>query len=145
MGWKSDWLYLLIISKVESLWKDTRSQLVKGYVPPESFLIREFENADWVNIFPRPPIKREWHYMGESFDRISTGEVAPTFHGAYTDDTKRFFKVGHIGFNVSQDRKYVMFVFQIGPRYGRLQYFRVKYQGKHGLLQRTGGFPEWIS
>ena len=110
---------------------------------PEAFLVREFESADWVRCHPKPPVRREWFYTSTGISLVTTDDSI--LNGEFTDATKFFFKVGYIGFNITENRKYVMFVYLIGPRYGRGQVFHVKYQGKRGLLQSATGFQEWIS
>src|SRR5579859_3630923 len=108
------------------------------------FLIVEFENADWVNLWLRPPIRRKWEYSGEDFRRIATLDNESTRHDQSIDDlvtdkTKFYFKLGYVAFHIAPDRKHVFYQYHLGPLYARWQVLQVRYQGKRGLLERARG------
>ena len=140
MGWRSDWLYLLIFQEVEKAWKRATEEGAGRFGPPPTdFLLREMPEADWEHIRCRGDARQQWTYQG------GDPEPAPC-DGEDADLGKRrgmFYERGLVEFFINADRKRVLFTYTLGPRYGRGWIFEVVGQGAKGMLRYAG--PAWFS
>jgi hypothetical protein len=147
MGWKTDWLYRLLFSEVARLWnrasKEAASSPEGEESSPEAFLIREFTQGDTRNSRCLPPVRRQWIYRGESFEEITNADA----YKHTNDETIRgmFFTTSSIAFHITPDRKQVIFLYALGPRYGKGRVYLVHHQGSQGSLIPDQNAIGWIA
>ena len=148
MGWKTDWLYRLVFSEVARLWnrasKEAASSPEGGVSPPDAFFIREFTQGDTKNSRCLPPVRRQWIYRGgESFEQIANIEADKL----KADETIRsmFYAIGSIAFHITPDRKQVILVHILGPRYGKACVYLVQGQGSQGRLSPEENAIIWVA
>ena len=56
-----------------------------------------------------------------------------------------FFTHGVVRFHITADRKRIVFVYVLGPLYGRGRVFRVEGQGRTGCLEPDPDAKAWSS
>lgn len=139
VGWRTDWLYRLIFSEVESLWNRIRADREDGLVTPEYLRIEEMNTARWEAAMCRGSVLKVWKYSDEGLSD-ATAMDEPLKRGA---PHGRYWQVGLVRFHIAKDRKRVAFEHHLGPRYGRGRVFLVSGEGEAGSLVKTG--TEWVS
>jgi len=148
MGWKSDWLYGLIFSEVEALWKralqewkTSRDNYKQPGDPPACFVVQQCANGDWQFPDYGDPVIRQWQYEGTDFRLLTSNDLRLP---EVAHNNRMFWRVGQVRFHIAASRKHVIFSYVIGPRYCRGSIFQVVGQGKRGKLKPAAG-PGWIS
>jgi hypothetical protein len=139
--WKTDWLYKLVFQHFENAWLDVKDDRFLGAIPPEEFLITQFDEMDDDGGIRRGKPIRFWQYIGDDFievqERDNYRESNPVRYPRYKYATGRFA--------ISPDRKTVYIDYVFGPLYGRGYTFLVQGEGdKAKLVPKPGGF-HWLS
>ncbi len=107
----------------------------------ERLIIRQCANADWAHPFCRPPVIREWLYDGELL-LVSQGESVTV--NEPQNDPGLFYRVGEVYFHIADNRRRLVLVYILGPRYAKGLILEVRGQGKAGKLVPADS-PGWIS
>jgi hypothetical protein len=146
MGWRTDWLYLLVFREVESTWeraqRDACSSPRLFALAPEAVVVQECAAMNFEAAYPQPPVSRQWRYAGTGFEEEPPGKLPePT----RTRDDDGFYRTGLVRFHITSDRKQVGFIVILGPLYGRGCVLKVQGQGKRARLVRDSRFNSWIS
>jgi hypothetical protein len=162
MGWKTDWLYKCIFEHPKRLWTTAQKYQEKWeeesmprwmspdhIKPPDYLLIIQYppfvvepdaQTAGLSASFVGPPI-RYWIYDKDGLRPSESLEGNPDLKITYG----MHYKVGLFCFSISADRKLVLLRHMMGPLYGEHFVYKVRGQGKRGLLEGAPGFSGWIS
>lgn len=146
MGWRTDWLHGLIFTQVRQLWARVRSDAEAHPAllgpAPELFVVRQMADGDPRRSKCLPPVRREWLYRGERFEA-----AARTRSEASRPATLRtlLYDLGRVDFHITPDRRQVIFVYVLGPRYGRGLVYRAVGQGRGGRLVEADGCAGWTA
>jgi len=148
MGWKTDWLYGLIFAEIRRIWDRARRDAARSPdlmgSAPDSFVIRQFAAGDVACSHCLPPLQRQWIYRGDDVfvpftaDADTETDVEPVRRGA-------FYATGTVAFHIAADRKAIIFVYGLGPRYGQAWAYRVVGQGQRAHLAEAEGCTGWIA
>lgn len=144
MGWKSDWLYALVLAKFERAWQQAQKQGQGRFGPASAdMLISQSAESDWGKVAVRccGRVIRRWRYTGCSFEPVPTRTTMP-------DDNPicgMFYEHATGTFHISPDRKTVVLEYTFGPRYGRGFVYVVESQGHTGRLREKPDAPMWIA
>jgi hypothetical protein len=147
MGWQNDWLYQRVFDLVEDVWqkaeRETR-RLPAPHVMPDYLLVTEYSQADNERARLVRPELRVWKYDGSHLVPLCGEEshyclnLQPVIRGMY-------YSTGMTGFHIAKDRRTVVWNMCLGPLYGRGLVYRVRGQGKRGMLEPHEGAIGWIS
>ncbi|MES2462149.1 MAG: hypothetical protein V4671_16310 [Armatimonadota bacterium] len=153
MGWKTDWLYILVFGLVHDLWAETnhfaeqmteQNRLQAPQANLDALRVYQCEEADLTKGFCQKPILHEWVYDGSVFTEGVPEEArrqkqqhnSHPFAVLPTSQEIRgtLFTEGMVWFYITVDRKHVLFTYQVGPRFGRRMKYRVEGQEQSGRL-----------
>jgi hypothetical protein len=171
MGWKTDWLYVLVFDLVRDLWNSMsrfaeqmteRNGSQPSQPPLDALLVYQCGEADLSRASCRKPILREWVFDGEAFTERDSEEMADPINPHQKRSSHHFavllaglpkplevrgalFVQGMVCFYITADRKHVLFTYQIGPRFGRGSLYSVEGQGQSGRLTLERDAAGWVS
>ncbi|QDU55848.1 hypothetical protein Pan181_20450 [Aeoliella mucimassa] len=84
MGWKSDWLYQLVFSEIESVWQRAQRYDEQLGPPPEEMRVREFREADWDGPHCKGQVSNQWLCNPNGWEQVEPFDYqAPTTRKAY--------------------------------------------------------------
>ncbi|HEX4128833.1 MAG TPA: hypothetical protein VHZ24_02235 [Pirellulales bacterium] len=127
MGWQSDWLYELIFHEVEIVREAATRHDAKNGQPPNTCFVSEYTDADWERAMNQGSVKRSW--ILKRGEPIAESDTACNL-GDDSEVDGVFFDKAFVTFHIATDRKRVVFVYFLGPRYARGRILAVQGQGK---------------
>lgn len=153
MGWKSDWLYQMILEKFSAPFDNAHRRDPNAFPkvngsPPEEVIVSEYprigiesaENHRKRYLMRGNPI-RFLRYSHEGWEQLSTFDYVPP------EDPRpgMYYQRAGGGFAISQDRKIVVIQYQFGPRYGLHATWSVEGQNRTGRFVLKDDAEGWIS
>jgi len=143
MGWKSDWLYHLIINEFRKAWKKAQKEGSGNFGPcSDEMIVYQYSGCDLNNSRCNGECLRAWIFNGDAFEAVSPDRVEKL---KKSETQGMFYKQATGQFNISKNRRHVVLEYIFGPRYGRGYVFDVVGQGKKGCLQLKPGNAFWVS
>ena len=153
MGWKSDWLYQLILEKFSTPFHKAHRRdenafpKVNGLLPEEVIVSEypriEVESAEnhWKRYLMRGDAIRFFRYSQEGWEQLSSVDHIPR------ENPRRgmYYQRAGGGFAISEDRKIVVIQYQFGPRYGLHATCSVEGQNRTGRFVLKDDAEGWIS
>ena len=111
-------------------------------VPPDYLLVQQCQKANWNNAICLSPVLCTWRYS-----ETGLRELSPLEAELETPVRARgmFYTSGVVQFHIAEKRDRVIFMFVLGPRYGRGQVWLVQGQGAKGKLCPDPEAREWIA
>jgi len=124
-------------------------------LPPERLIVLQFTEGNTQIARCHGPIKRTWVYEGTDFVEQSGHTNLPATvtrwrpfiisPGRAIMLTDQYFNQSCISFYISEDRKRVVFIYMLGPLYGRACIYAVTGQGSRGEFDIAPNTQGWSS
>ena len=150
MGWRKDWLYMLVFHQVRVVWDrvhqyaDRPRACGEIQLPPDAIRVQQYAGGDPIEAFCRGPVLREWQFDGKGFS-LQSGRNAEGKTARSTSTRGTLLVEGVVGFYITSDRRRVVFNAVLGPLYGHGTVYMVQGQGRRGRLIPDPNAKYWVS